>query len=337
MYECEINVYTQNGGMANERKRKEKDPYSEPVTLIYDDLSWEAPDLKLCPERSAEFQAYHVGVAEYKGTLDGRDIRRRFRAVVDDFESFMHRVNSSRVPRPEFSFIHSRDTPYKLDLVPLSKFIKSIEGIPRTRMHLTLPLNPVFVSLNFVDVVENGDEFMPAGVYSSAATIALIKETAETIMGTDSTFNPWGSDHSARIAVFGLTTIGAEKFDQRQFSDLVYEFKAQQSRMINSIPGAAGTFLYTDSLLFTESKNPDCIEYNRLSVDRAIGDIRFPNYHQNVNEAHALRQIITHGLASNSTSPEWSHFLIGNNLYDPRLWLHVWDLINRSPDTDDKQ
>lgn len=317
--------------MASEQKKK--DPYSEPITLIYDDLSWEAPDLTLCPERSAEFQAYHVGVAEYKGTLADRDIRHRFRAVVEDFESFMHRVNSSRVPRHELSFRHSRDTPYKLDLVPLSKFVESIKEIPRTRMHLTLPLNPVFVSLNFVDVVENGDEFMPAGVYSSAATIALINETAGTIMGTDSTFNPWSDRHSTRITVFGLTTIGAEKFDQRQFSDLVYEFKAQQSRMISRIPGAAGTFLYTDSLLFTESKNPDCIEYNRNSVDKVISYIRFPNYHQNVNEAHTLRQILTHGLASNSTSPAFSQFLV-KGVYDPRLWLHVWDMINRDKDKD---
>ncbi len=308
-------------------------------TLVYDDLSWEAPDLKLMVP-PIRHDGFNLGpdLRLYKYAQDGiagRNIRSRFEAAVDAFARSVPRMKVGEV-YPGLTFT-PKAIPHGVKLVPLSKFIETHRFDNPKMMHLTLPLDPMFVSFQFADVAEEDEETKERlmGIYSSPATIALITEWNARIVGTNSTHTPNKSrlqdiktrPPASSLALVDVQTTTIPLVDLYALRDLANQW---QSTLLWR------EFWYRDAF-FTdlEDNKPEAI--NLLAMGQMTKEVkmhaRLTGYQSNVAEADTLRQVITEGLAGNPRSSDWSKFLT-KGLYDPRLFLHVWDMINRKEERD---
>lgn len=329
-------------------------------TLIYDDLSWEAPDLRLVtPGVEHEWFSAEPDVRPYKHVLNGieqRNIRHRFEEAVNAFVNLVSRMKVGEVYGPEFP-LKPQAIPFSVKLIPLSKFISEHRHDDPREMHLVLPLNPIFVSLQFADVDEEKHEEPSMGLYASPATITLLKEWNRRIMGINSTFT---SDARRMESIKTMSPIASLALIHHSTKLSVVKFTKLRLLAVSWLFVLTGRTVLRNDAFFTNFKD-DRTEHNNL---RAIGEItkesvKFSDKHRsNVTEANTLRQILTEGLASpppSSSSSTFGRFLqiltgglaspppsssstfnqfLTKDLYDPRLWLHVWDMINHKDEED---
>lgn len=302
-----------------------KNLYHAGVTFIYDDLSWEAPDLR---------PLQRVSIGEHSPQPQ-QDIRRRFRQATDDFVESVRQMKVE--PEPPGLYFTVKGLMQPVKLVPLSKFIARSNNTEDI-------LDAIFVTLHFADVREEDAKDRSVDVYSSDATIKLAAEYYTTTLGTNSTFrtdSPALEDakERPRLASIVLSSARADDLTAAQIYDLDRtvaatirtQFQALQSPnqldwMIRNGPTTVDAGIF-----FTASRNPHCIETNKVTIAVLVQSLQFiaAMYQSNVAEAVVLQQIVTEGLVSDSGSSSWSQFLTGHKLYDPRLLLFVWDLINR--------
>lgn len=319
-------------------------------TLIYDDLSWEARDLRLAVPVERRGLHFEPDLKPYKyaqQSIADRDIRRRFGYAIDDFVRIVSGMKVGEVYH-DLSFKRLA-IPYKVKLLPMSKFLEMHKHGDPKALHLTLPMNPIFLSFHFADIAIEKYDQVSVGLYSSPETIALIKEWQTRALGTNSTFmaDPELMDYLKDLSrISSLALIKTDVFElsdqQLQFAHdlakdwLDAEFSVIQQALAAKLGQEEVQRVTThNDVFFADAKDDRCEQFNLAAIANIayMSESEVYPRQRNVTEADTLRQVITLGLAGDPTSSDWSKFL-AKGLYDPRLFLHVWDMINHKEEPD---
>lgn len=348
MIRCDKCVYCLITPSSIERERMTS--VNPEFTLIYDDLSWEARDLRLAApveRRGLHFEPELKAYKYARQSMADRDIRRRFGYAIEDFVRIVSEMN----PKPDHNGLHVRDRelPYKAKLLPMSKFLAKFNDVVPGHLHMALPMNPIFVSFHFADIAAEEDDKVSIGLYSSPETIASIKDWHSRTLGTNSTFSNDSQGirlfkDLSRICSLALIKENMSEFSERQLEDAWRQSRYWLDEEFTAIQRALAAKLGQEQVppitahndvFFADAKDNRCADYNIAAITTIEFDAKSDKYiyQRNVTEADTLRQVITEGLAGNPRSSDWSKFLT-KGLYDPRLFLHVWDMINHKEEPD---
>ncbi len=272
-------------------------------TFIYDDQSYDAPDLQTGMPRD---DAKHTAL-----------IRTRFKSAAMDALEILKRHR----------FVHTnmagRRQVHPLRLMSLTDFMKQKLATPG-RPYVGLPVLIVAVAFHYVDLRE--DKKAVRAVYHSPSVVEMVARINQQLRhGYQYTANELAAaprDSALEHAeVFELFPGPFRDIPEKLMHDMQFSVVVTRNDIHKHLPRNHMTHR-----IFVNVDNEGFHEHNDFEIDsvtrhatRYAQENLFKD--RDIQSSAALQEIVTQGLAGESR-PEWSQFLT-QRLRDPRLFLWI--------------
>ncbi len=283
-------------------------PVGADFTLVYDDQSYDAPDL-----RSDKGQDDENTIALIRG---------KFKFAARDALEILRRescIFPTWVANAQF---------HPLRLVSLTEFLAQPVARP-SEPYLGLPVLITAVSFLFVDMADEkkDDASTIRAIYYSPTVFEQMQRLNQMIrQGHKKNANELSaSNHGDSFALIP----GLLRNHPMNFAAKMYR---QVDQFLTAKYGFPRPGPYAE-LLFVNAEDKSLRTNNKESISNTISDFMYKSEKnlfqgRNLEASAALQQIITQGLADDAYSSPFSQFLT-KGLYDPRLFLFVDDYLNR--------
>ncbi len=273
-------------------------------TFIYDDQSYDAPDLQTGMPRDDAKQTALIRTRFKSAAMDALETLKRYR--------FAH---TATIERRQF---------HSLRLMSLTDFMKQSLA-DKNWPYAGLPVLIIAVAFYFVEVWEEDNKSVHAVYYSPSVIEMMARINQQLRHGYQYTARELAETSRdsalAHLEAFELIPDSFRDPSKQFITDLDRRVKALRNAIHRHFPKNHKT-----ETLFVHTENKQLQEHNEFAIDSVIGNaVHYAQENlfkdRDMQSSAALQELITHGLADESR-PEWSEFL-KKGLYYPWLFMLV--------------